>query len=104
MLHFLHKCTRRGKIVGIRVAFGAYPAFLCLGAVVRVVLCAALALFDEGGGEFALCGECAEDFTARAEEIARARKGGDGVLGADIRAVRLKEGDARIFDAGDTPS
>ena len=52
------------------------------------------------GGEFSLRGERAEDFAVRTEQIGGACERGDGVLGADICAVRLEEDDARTVDLG----
>ena len=72
--------TRGGAILFVWMRGGTHPALLRLGAVVSVVGIGFLSTLDEGGREFSLRGERAEDFAALPEEIGGTRKGGDGML------------------------
>ena len=100
VLHLADELACGGAILLIRMVGGAPPTLLRLGAVVRVVGGGFFAARDEGGGELSLCGEGAEDFAVRTEKVGGACERGDGVLGADICAVRLEEDDARTVDLG----
>ena len=98
MLHLVSEGARGGAILIVRMIGGAHPTLLRLGAVMRVVGLGFLAAGDERGRELPLCGEGAEDFAVRAEEVGGTCKGGDGMLGADIRSVGLEEDGACAFD------
>ena len=80
MFHFVDEFTRGGAILFVWMLGSTHPALLRLGAVVGVVGIGFLSALDEGGREFSLRGERAEDFAALPEEIGGTRKGGDGML------------------------